>query len=125
MNDNDLIPEHGGYRQLKSFQLAKLIYDVTERFCDRYISARSRTRDQMVQSARSGMQNIAEGSQVSGTSKKSEMKLTGVARGSLEELRQDYEAFLRQKGLAQLKPNHPILKRFKAKRCATMDEFRA
>jgi four helix bundle suffix protein len=95
----ELIPKHGGYRKLKSFQLAQLVYDVTVRFCDRYVDGRSRTHDQMVQAARSGVQNIAEGSQVSGTSKKMEMKLTSVARASLEELRRDYEDFLRQKGL--------------------------
>ena len=70
-----LIPVHGGYRHLKSFQVARLVYDVTVRFCDRYIEKRSRTHDQMVQAARSGVQNIAEGSQASGTSKKSELKL--------------------------------------------------
>jgi len=64
-----LIPLHGGYRKLKSFQVAQLVYDVTVRFCDRYISPRSRTHDQMVQAARSGVQNIAEGSQAIGTSK--------------------------------------------------------
>src|SRR5437763_9480446 len=77
-----LIPPHGGYRKLKSFQVAQLVYDVTVRFCDRYIDRRSRTHDQMVQAARSGVQNIAEGSQASGTSKKTEMKLTNVARAS-------------------------------------------
>jgi four helix bundle suffix protein len=91
-----LIPRHGGYRKLKSFQIAQLVYDVTVRFCDRYVSCRSRTHDQMVQAARSGVQNIAEGSQASGTSKKMELKLTNVARASLEELRLDYEDFLRQ-----------------------------
>ena len=95
-----LIPLHGGYRKLKSFQVAQLAYDVTVRFCDRYIEKRSRTHDQMVQAARSGVQNIAEGSQASGTSKKMELKLTNVARASLEELRLDYEDFLRQRGLA-------------------------
>ncbi len=96
-----LIPKHGGYRKLKSFQVAQLVYDVTTRFCDRYIDKRSRTHDQMVQAARSGVQNIAEGSQASGTSKKFELKLTSVARASLEELRLDYEDFLRQRGLSQ------------------------
>jgi four helix bundle suffix protein len=107
-----LIQLHGGYRHLKSFQVAQLAYDVTVRFCDRYIdppsperygAARrpSRMADQMVQAARSGVQNIAEGSQASGTSKKMELKLTNVARASLEELRLDYEDFLRQRGLAQ------------------------
>ena len=74
-----LFPRHGGYRKLKSFQVAQLVYDVTVRFCDRYVDARSRTRDQMVQAARSGVQNIAEGSQASGTSKKMELKLTAVS----------------------------------------------
>jgi four helix bundle suffix protein len=96
-----LIPVHGGYRKLKSFQVSQLVYDVTVRFCDRYIGKRSRTHDQMVQAARSGVQNIAEGSQASGTSKKMELKLTNVARASLEELRRDYEDFLRQRGLAR------------------------
>jgi len=94
-----LIPPHGGYRNLKSFQVAELVYDVTVRFCDRYIDPRSRTHDQMVQAARSGVQNIAEGSQVSATSNKMEMKLTSVARASLEELRRDYEDHLRQRGM--------------------------
>ncbi len=98
MND-PLLPPHGAYRKLKSFQLARLVYDLTLRFCHLYISPRSRTHDQMVQAARSGVQNIAEGSQASGTSKKSEMKLTNVARASLEELRLDYEDFLRHRGL--------------------------
>lgn len=96
-----LIPPHGGYRKLKSFQVAQLVYDVTVRFCDRYIDKRSRTHDQMVQAARSGAQNIAEGSQASGTSKKFELKLTCVARASLEELKLDYEDFLRQRGLTE------------------------
>lgn len=96
-----LIPKHGGYRKLKSFQVAQLVYDVTVRFCDRYIDKRSRTHDQMVQAARSGVQNIAEGSQASGTSKKFELKLTSVARASLEELKLDYQDFLRQRGLAE------------------------
>jgi four helix bundle suffix protein len=119
-----LIPQHGGYRKLKSFQVAQLAYDVTVRFCDRYIDKRTRTHDQMVQAARSGVQNIAEGSQASGTSKKTEIKLTNVARASLEELRLDYEDFLRQRGLPQWQPDHPALKRFKAKRCATLEQVR-
>jgi four helix bundle suffix protein len=120
-----LIPLHGGYRHLKSFQVAQLVYDVTVRFCDCYVERRSRTRDQMVQAARSGVQNIAEGSQASGTSKKTELKLTNVARASLEELRLDYEDFLRQRGLAQWPPEHPALMRFKARRCATLEQVRA
>jgi len=105
--DTPLIPKHGGYQRLKSFQLAQLVYDLTVRFCDRYISRRSRTHDQMVQAARSGVQNIAEGSQASGTSKKTELKLTNVARASLEEPKLDYEDFLRQRGLSQWNRDDP------------------
>ena len=102
--------------------VAQLVFDVTVRFCDRYIDKYSRTRDQMVQAARSGVQNIAEGSQASGTSKKTELKLTNVARASLEELRLDYEDFLRQRGMTMLPPDHPALMRFKKKRCATLQD---
>jgi four helix bundle suffix protein len=117
-----LIPKHGGYRNLKSFQIAQLVYDVTARFCDRYIDQRSRTHDQMVQAARSGVQNIAEGSQASGTSKKMELKLTNVARASLEELRLDYEDFLRQRGLPLWDREDPRRKALVERRCATADE---
>jgi hypothetical protein len=82
MPDTALIPPHGGYRKLKSFRLAQLVYDLTLRFCDRYVNSRSRTHDQMVQAARSGVQNIAEASEVSATSRKMEIKLTQVARAS-------------------------------------------
>jgi restriction system protein len=95
-----LIPPHGGYRELKSYQMSEIVYDATVVFCNRFINIRSRTHDQMVQAARSGKQNIAEGSMASGTSKKTELKLVGVARASLEELLLDYQDFLRQKGLA-------------------------
>jgi four helix bundle suffix protein len=122
--EESLIPKHGGYRRLKSFQVAQLVYDITARFCERYVDRGSRTRDQMVQAARSGVQNIAEGSQASGTSKKTELKLTNVARASLEELRLDYEDFLRQRGLPLLPPDHPALVRFKARRCTTVEEVR-
>jgi four helix bundle suffix protein len=117
-----LIPKHGGYRKLKSFQIAQLAYDVTVRFCDRFIERRSRTHDQMVQAARSGVQNIAEASQASGTSKKTELKLTNVARASLEELRLDYEDFLRQRGLPLWSPEDPRRTALIARRCATADE---
>ncbi len=117
-----LIPRHGGYRKLKSYQIAQLVYDVTVRFCDRYIERKSRTHDQMVQAARSGVQNIAEGSQASGTSKKTEMKLTNVARASLEELRLDYEDFLRQRGLPLWKREDPRRAELIARRLQTADE---
>jgi four helix bundle suffix protein len=122
---SDLIPKHGGYRKLKSFQLSQLIYDVTVRFCERYIERSSRTRDQMTQAARSGVQNIAEGSQVSATSKKMELKLTQVARASLEELKLDYEDFLRQRKLTVLAPQDPILMRFKNLKCSTLEQVQA
>ena len=126
MNQSEkLIPLHGGYRKLKSFQVAQLAYDVTVRFCDRYIEKRSRTHDQMVQAARSGVQNIAEGSQCSGTSKKFEIKLTSVARASLEELRLDYEDYLRQRGLAQWPREDPRRAELIAARPATADDVAA
>lgn len=122
---SELIPKHGGYRKLKGFQVAQLAFDVTVRFVDLYIDRFSRTKDQMVQAARSGVQNIAEGSQASATSKKMELKLTQVARASLEELRLDYEDFLRQGNLPQLEPQHPALRRFKALRAKTLAEVQA
>ena len=122
MNEPEkLIPLHGGYRKLKGFQLAQLAYDVTVRFCDRYIEKRSRTHDQMVQAARSGVQNIAEGSQASGTSKKMELELTNVARASLEELRLDHEDYLRQRALALWPQDDPRRRALVARRCATAD----
>lgn len=117
-----LIPKHGGYRNLKSFQVARLAYDVTVRFCARYIDKRSRTHDQMVQAARSGVQNIAEGSMASGTSKKTELKLTNVARASLEELRLDYEDFLRHRGLRLWEAQDPRRQELVARRCTSADE---
>ena len=101
-----LIPPHGGYRGLKSYQNAEIVYDATARFCDRFIDRRSRTHDQMVQAARSGKQNIAEGSMASGTSKKTELKLVNVARASLEELLLDYQDFLRQRKLPLWAKDH-------------------
>jgi len=117
-----LLPKHGGYRNLKSFQIAQIAYDVTVRFCDRYVDRFSRTKDQMVQAARSGVQNIAEGSKASGTSKKTELKLTNVARASLEELRLDYEDFLRQRGLPQWEREDPHRAALIKQRCASAGE---
>jgi restriction system protein len=88
----------GGYRRLRSFQTATVIYDATVSFCDRFVDKHSRTRDQMVQAARSGRQNIAEGSRASAASSQTELRLVNVARASLEELLLDYEDFLRQRG---------------------------
>jgi four helix bundle suffix protein len=119
-----LIPKHGGYENTKSWQLADLIYDVTVRFCDKYVDRRSRTHDQMVQAARSGCQNLQEGSVDSAVSKKIEMKLTGIAKGSLKELQTDFKKFLKHRELAEWPPNHPALMRFKALRCDSLKQFR-
>ena len=89
------IPAHGNYRELLSYQKAEVIYDLTYRFCQRFLARSDRTIDQMVQAARSGKQNILEGSKASGTSKEMEIKLTNVGRASLEELLADYRDFLR------------------------------
>ena len=107
MNTPGLIPPHGGFRKLRSFQCAQVVYDGTVIFCNRFIDKKSRTHDQMVQAARSGVQNIAEGSVASSTSKKIELKLTGIARASLRELLLDFEDFLRQRKLCQWDKNDP------------------
>jgi four helix bundle suffix protein len=125
MTSEPLLPPHGGYRHLKSFQVAQLVYDLTVRFCDRYISKRSRTHDQMVQAARSGVQNIAEGSKASGTSKKMELKLTNVAKASLEELLLDYQDFLRQRRLPEWERQDPRRQELVDRRLKTADEVAA
>ncbi len=94
----------GGYRELRSFQITTLIYDATVWFCEKFLDARSRTVDQMVQAARSGRQNIAEGSRAAATSSQTELRLVNVARASLEELLLDYEDFLRHRHLKQWAP---------------------
>lgn len=97
----------GGYRELRSFQTATIIYDATYWFCERFLEPRSRTNDQMVQAARSGRQNIAEGSRASATSSQTELRLINVARSSLEELLLDYEDFLRHRHLRKWAPDAP------------------
>lgn len=116
-NGDPLIPPHGGYRKLKSFQMAEFCFDVTVRFCERYVDRRSRTHDQMVQAARSGTQNIVEGSAASGTSKRTEMKLTDTARFSLEELRRDYRDYLRQRSLKEWSYSEPLRQELIDARC--------
>jgi len=106
-----LIQPHGGFRELQSYQMAEIVYDAAVVFCNRFINHRSRTHDQMVQAARSGKQNIAEGCMASGTSKKFELKLIGVARASLEELLLDFEDYLRQKGLVLWEKEHQKAKK--------------
>ena len=97
----------GGYRDLHSFQAATVIYDATVSFCNRFVESRSRMRDQMVQAARSGRQNIAEGSRASATFSQTELRLVNVARASLDELLLDYEDYLRQNGHAQWTKDSP------------------
>ena len=99
MNDGSFIPAHGNYAELLSYQKAEVVYDLTFRFCARFLTKGDRTIDQMVQAARSGKQNIVEGCKASGTSKEMEIKLTNVARASLEELLVDYQDFLRVRDL--------------------------
>src|SRR4051794_28942627 len=98
--DPDFLMPHGGYRKLRSYKVAEVVYDATVVFCRRFFAHDRRMTDQMVQAARSGVRNISEGSGMSATSRKSEIKLTNVARASLnDELLWDYESFLRQHGL--------------------------
>ncbi len=108
-----IILPHGGYRNLLSYQKSSIVYQATAYFCDRFLNLRDRTRDQMLQAARSGKQNIIEGSQASGTSKKMELKLTSVARASLEELLEDYRDFLRVRGLKEWGRDHPGTRRLR------------
>lgn len=99
MDTPKFIPPHGNYRELLSYQKAEVVYDITFRFCQRFLQRGDRTIDQMVQAARSGKQNIVEGSQASGTSKEMEIRLINVARASLEELLNDYQDYLRVRDL--------------------------
>lgn len=99
MDDGRLLPKGGGYGRLLSFRKAEIIYDLTVSFCRRCLSRDAHTTDQMVQAARSGKQNIAEGSMASVTSRETEIRLTNVARASLEELLLDYEDYLRTRNL--------------------------
>lgn len=110
-NTEGFIPLHGGYRNLFSYQKAEIIYDGTVYFTNRFFHKYDRTIGQMVQAARSGKQNIAEASMASGTSKETEIKLTNVARASLEELLIDYEDFLRTKKLPIWEKNHRLVAR--------------
>ena len=107
MKEHRHLRPSGGYRNLLSFQVATIIYDATASFCDRFVDSRSRMRDQMIQAARSGRQNIAEGSRASATSSQTELRLVNVARASLDELLLDYEDYLRQSGHAQWTKDSP------------------
>lgn len=112
-NTKGFIPTHGGYRQLFSYQKAEIIYDGTVYFTNRFFNKYDRTIGQMVQAARSGKQNIAEASMASATSKETEIKLTNVARASLEELQIDYEDFLRTNKLPIWEKQHKLVDRLR------------
>jgi four helix bundle protein len=115
VRDHVSLRAHGGYRKLRSFQVAEFIYDGTVAFCGRFLdSRRTRLVDQMVQAARSGRQNIAEGSRASGTSSQTELRLVGVARASLDELLLDYEDYLRQHSLPLWSKDHPEAREVRA-----------
>jgi four helix bundle suffix protein len=121
------MPPYGHYRDLLSYKKATVVYDITFRFCSRFLSKFDRTVDQMIQSARSGKQNIAEASKASGTSKETEIKLTNVARASLEELLVDYEDFLRVRNLllwAKESREAQFVRRLGANRQETFEFYR-
>jgi four helix bundle suffix protein len=107
------IPPHGGYKNLLSYQKAEIVYDATVYFCGRFLSKKDRTFDQMIQGARSGKRNIIEGSLASAASKETEVKLTNVARASLEELLADYRDFIRTRGMEEWSKDHPYAKRLR------------
>lgn len=112
-NAEGFIPAHGGYRKLFGYHKAEIIYDGTVYFTNRFFNKYDRTIGQMVQAARSGKQNIAEASMASATSKETEIKLTNVARASLEELLIDYEDFLRTRKLQIWNKEHKLVVRLR------------
>jgi len=120
----NFLPKSGGYENLLTYQLTELIFDITVVFCRKYVPFKDRTHDQMVQSGRSGFQNIQEGSVDSAVSKKSEIKLTGISVGCQKELAKDYKKYLQHKGLEEWAPDHPALEDLKRRRVKTLDEFR-
>ena len=123
--NNELLLPSGGYENLKSFRLARLIYDITVHVAEMYVPADSRTRDQMVQAARSGVQNIAEGSLDAATSAKLELNLYNVARASLEELHLDYQDYLRQHHATIWEKDSPLYSEFVALRICDQAGFKA
>ena len=112
-NIEGFIPKHGGYKNLITYQKSEIIYDGTIYFTRRFFQKYDRTIDQMVQAARSGKQNIVEASMASATSKETEIKLTNVARASLEELKIDYQDFLRTQKLPIWGKDHRLTERFR------------
>ncbi|MBO7328963.1 MAG: four helix bundle suffix domain-containing protein [Lentisphaeria bacterium] len=123
-NSSDLISPHGGYCKLVTYKLGSLVYDATVAFCKQYINCKDRTFDQMVQAARSGVANIVEGSQASATSKKTELKLTNVAKASQEELLEDYRSFLRQRNLKTWEAQSAEAKVIREARPETLEQLR-
>ena len=123
-NNEHLLPPHGGYSRLVTYKLGNLIYDATAAFCEHFIDRKDRTYDQMVQAARSGVANIVEGSQASATSKKTELKLTNVAKASQEELLEDYRTFLRQRNLPVWNAQSVEAKIIRESRPATLPQLR-
>ena len=124
-NDNEhLIPSHGRYCKLVTYKLGSLIYDATAAFCEHFIDRKDRTFDQMVQAARSGVANIVEGSEASAASKKTELKLTNVAKASQEELLEDYRSFLRQRTLPIWEPESETAKIIRQARPETLEQLR-
>ena len=115
------LPHGGSYKNLIAYQKAECVYDVTFYFAHHYLEKSDRTIDQMVQAARSGKQNIAEGAAAGNTSKETEIKLTNVAKASLQELLVDYEDFLRVRGLKQWQPDDARLAQTK-RACAAHND---
>ena len=124
MKSNNLIPPHGGYKKLITYRVGLLIYDATFAFCNRWIPKKDRTHDQMVQAARSGVANIVEGSAASATSKKTELKLTNVAKASQEELLFDFQSILRQHNLIEWHSEDPKVFFIRNARIANIVELR-
>ena len=112
-DEEGFIPQHGGYKNLLSYKKAEIIYDGTVYFCKRFFPKDYRTTDQMVQAARSGKQNISEASMASATSKETEIKLTNVARASLDELLNDFKDFLRTNKFKEWEKDHPYVARMR------------
>ena len=119
-----LIRPSGNYRKLLSYQKTEVIYEMTYYFCQKYLQKGDRTVDQMVQAARSGVANIIEGSEASATSKKTELKLTNVAKASQEELLSDYQAFLRQRGLPEWTLDSTAIQTLRQVKPETLDQLR-
>lgn len=113
------LQQKGGYRRLRAYKVAEIIYDLTYVFCGRYLVRGDRTVDQMIQAARSGKQNIAEGSKAATTSAETEIKLTNVALASLEELLLDYEDYLRVRDLPLWDAGHPRVEQMTRARLQT------